>query len=102
MALVAHDKRTINRLKRLHVVETVSGLKSSLKASRWTTATNRYSTDTVAKLETEIEAGGVPNRRDLSQYIAASGLLHASDGWSYLGKALVALLKGDPHRAIHL
>jgi hypothetical protein len=56
----------------------------------------------VATLEAEIDAGGTPNRRDLSQYIAASGLLHASDGWSYLGKALMALLKGDPHRARHL
>jgi hypothetical protein len=102
MALLAHDKRTINRLIRRHVAETASGLKATFRASRWTTTTNRYSTNTVATLETEIDTGRAPNRRDLSQYIAASGLLHASDGWSYLGKALIALLKGDPHRARHL
>jgi hypothetical protein len=102
MALQARDQRTINGLTRRHVEQTLSGLKPFLSASRWVSTTNRYSTDTVIKLENEIAGGGVPNRRDLSQYIAASCLLHSADGWSYLGKALVALLRGDPHRARHL
>lgn len=102
MAILNRDQRTINRLNRRHVEQTLSGLKSVLGSSRWTTAANRYSTDTATKLEAEIEAGGVPDRRDVSQYIAASCLLHSADGWSYLGKALAALLRGDPHRARHL
>jgi hypothetical protein len=102
MALQARDQRIINRLTRRSVEETLAGLRPVLSASRWATVGNRYSSDTVSKLETEISAGRVPNRRDLAQYIAASCLLHSADGWSYLGKALMALLRGDPHRARHL
>jgi hypothetical protein len=42
------------------------------------------------------------NERDLARYIAVSAILHAGDGWSYLGNAVLAMLKGDPHRAQHL
>jgi hypothetical protein len=40
--------------------------------------------------------------RHLAQYIAASSILHCADGWSYLGRAINCLLKGDPHRVVHL
>ncbi len=102
MTLNARDRQIISRLMRRHVEETLSGLKATLAGSRWVTAANRYSTDPVSVLADEVE-----NRRghqdiELAQYIAASPILHATDGWSYLGKAIVALLRGDPHRAIHL
>jgi hypothetical protein len=102
MALLSRDQRTIQRLRRGDVEATLAGLRAVLGASRWTTVANRYAINTILKLEADIAAGGVPNRQDLAQYIAASCLLHATDGWSYLGKSLIALLQGDPHRARHL
>jgi len=51
---------------------------------------------------TEVAAGTIQSPTQLSEYIAASCLLHCSDGWSYLGRAISALLRGDPHRARHL
>ncbi|MGJ5178050.1 hypothetical protein ACQR16_26700 [Bradyrhizobium oligotrophicum] len=102
MPLPTRDARVINGLSRRAVEQTLAGLKPTLSGARWATATNRYSTDTVAKLEAEIAAGQVPHRRDVAQYIAASALLHSADGWSYLGRAITALLRGDPHRARHL
>jgi hypothetical protein len=38
----------------------------------------------------------------MSHYIAASSVLHCADGWSYLGRAINSLLRGDPHRVVHL
>jgi len=40
--------------------------------------------------------------RHLSDYIAASALVHCFDGWAYLGKALHALMTGDHDCARHL
>jgi hypothetical protein len=89
-------------LARRDTESTLAGLRSFINASRWVAPTNRYVGNTVFKLQQEIDAGQVPHPKDLSQYIAASSLLHCTDGWSYLGKAVLALLRGDPHRARHL
>jgi hypothetical protein len=37
----------------------------------------------------------------LAQYISASIVLHALDGWSYLGRAIACLMAGDTHRGLH-
>ncbi|MBR1251845.1 hypothetical protein JQ609_33640 [Bradyrhizobium sp. AUGA SZCCT0169] len=102
MTLFASDKQIVARLARRHVEETFSALKGTIASSRWVTAANRYSVDPVAVLAGEIDNGSGQQPTELAQYIAASPVLHATDGWSYLGKSLVALLRGDPHRAIHL
>jgi hypothetical protein len=38
----------------------------------------------------------------LAEYIAASSILHCVDGWTYLGRALAAQLRGDSSTARHL
>lgn len=43
-----------------------------------------------------------PVHRHLSDYIAASSIVHCFDGWSFLGRALHAELAGDPDAARHL
>ena len=40
--------------------------------------------------------------KQLAEYLTASGPLHCSDGWSYLGRALGALVTGDRRAALHL
>lgn len=41
-------------------------------------------------------------KEDLIEILAIRGPLHALDGWSYLGRALNALISGDSHAAKHL
>lgn len=101
MVLRVQDKRTIQRILRRNVGETLAGLRSTVATSNWITPTNRYSRDPVSVIKIEVDSGVAHHSPELSQYIAASPLLHTTDGWSYLGKALIALLRGDPHRAIH-
>lgn len=40
--------------------------------------------------------------QDLIEIIAIRGPLHAVDGWSYVARALNAVVSGDPHAARHL
>ncbi|EHR00086.1 hypothetical protein Bra471DRAFT_00623 [Bradyrhizobium sp. WSM471] len=72
-----------------------------MSSSQWLGSSNSYATD-LTKLKADIKAGRAPHQRDLSQYIAASCLLHCADGWGYLGRSISALLRGDPHIARHL
>src|ERR1700685_1183046 len=103
MTLSPHDCLTIQSLSRANVEMTLSGLRRFARQYKWVGTTNRYSLDTVGKISSDSSAGGkIRNPRHLSQYIAASCILHCSDGWSYLGKAIMSLLRGDPHRCRHL
>ena len=38
----------------------------------------------------------------LAEYIGISAPVHATDGWSLLGRAIHCLLRGDPYSAVHL
>jgi hypothetical protein len=96
------DQPVLRRLKRENVELTLAGLRPFMKSARWVGVNNRYAIDTVKTLVAEVDVGTLQNPSQLSEYIAASCLLHCSDGWSYLGRAIWALLKGDPHRARHL
>jgi len=102
MTLHLPDRNLVSRLARRYVEETLTGLRTTIETARWISASNRYSSNPVGVLAAELHSGGLQQAADLAQYIAASPVLHATDGWSYLGKSLVALLRGDPHRAIHL
>ena len=96
------DRRLIRSLSRLDVEKTLAGLKPFIARSRWLGSTNRYCKDTLAKIKSDASARRIRCPLHLAQYISASSLLHSSDGWSYLGKALLSILRGDPHRAVHL
>ncbi|WP_422033635.1 hypothetical protein [Reyranella sp.] len=102
MTLSATDLATIATLSRDNVKSTLAGLKPFVADSNWVGKKNRYATDAVEKIRKELAASGIERPRQLSQYIAASVTLHCGDGWAYLGRAVHALLRGDPHRARHL
>ncbi|MEI9803499.1 MAG: hypothetical protein WDN48_02245 [Pseudolabrys sp.] len=70
--------------------------------SRWLASGNRYSSDTVGRIFLDTRAGRSIRAKPMAEYIAASAILHCADGWSYLGRAISCLLKGDPHRVVHL
>jgi hypothetical protein len=96
------DRLTIQSINRSDVEETFSGLERFIKQRTWIGRANRYSRDTIRRIKSDIGIGGVRSPRQLSQYVAASTVLHCADGWSYLGKAISCLLRGDPHRCRHL
>lgn len=102
MALGQKDRTTIKALSRTDVEKTLIGLRRFAKDLMWLGKTNRYSVNTIARIPASSKSANVKSPRHLSQYIAASCLLHCTDGWSYLGGAITSLLRGDPHRSRHL
>jgi hypothetical protein len=102
MAIALIDHPILRRLKRENVEKTLAGLRPFMETASWIGVHNRYAIDPAKTLLQEVGAGRIKSPTQLSEYIAASCLLHCSDGWSYLGRAIWALLKGDPHRARHL
>lgn len=102
MPLSSRDYGAIRSLNRKNVQKTLLGLKQFTKTSKWVGKQNRYVLDTKKRIAAESKAGALKKPRHLSQYIAASCLLHCTDGWSYLGKPISSLLRGDPHGARHL
>lgn len=100
--LAAGDRSTIRSINHADVVTTFAGLGRFLASEQWLGRTNRYSQDTIGRIKADVKSGALRSPRQLAQYIAASSLLHSADGWSYLGKAVAALLRGDPHRSRHL
>src|ERR1700722_668599 len=101
MPLSAANQSVIHKLSRSDVEKTLAGLRRFTRGSMWIGKNNRYSTDTIGKIKNDVRSNRI-NVRNLSQYIVASCLLHSTDGWSYLGKAILALMRGDPHRSRHL
>src|SRR5689334_4905295 len=65
-----------------------------LPSARWLKKGNRYESDTIRKIENEgVYSPLHPN--ELAEYIAASSVLHCSDGWLFFSNAVEDLLNGD-------
>ncbi len=103
MALTQVVQSRIQGLSRINVVTTFAGMSRFTVNSRWVGKSNRYARDAIRKIDFDVKAAGqIRNPRHLAQYITASSVLHCADGWSYLGKSILSLLRGDPHRTRHL
>jgi hypothetical protein len=96
------DCALIRKLDRSNVSQTLAKLDRYISNARWLAKTNRYAVNTIDRLALDNTPTNAIQPQDLAQYIAASAVLHCADGWSYLGRAINCLLKGDPHRVVHL
>lgn len=67
---------------------------------RWLDAANRYRKTATKTYDDDLASLSV-HHAALIEYIAASGPAHLIDGWSYLGRATDAILRGDLNAAIH-
>lgn len=82
--------------------QAVAELGASIKNQRWLRVSNVYGTSAAEKLDRDRKAHRGPKLDQLAQYIAASGPLHAADGWAFASRAIEAMLNGDPDAARHL
>jgi hypothetical protein len=81
-----------------------------LEQSGWLDPTNHFLHHTAARVDAEIPTGrtaetleaGTERAGQLAEFVAASVVLHCADGWSYLGRAQAAQLRGDVGAAFHL
>lgn len=94
------------------VVEAASRLNPHLLEESWLAAKNHFMVRSAAKVKGQMggpeenEARtlkrGSARAGQLAEFISASVILHCADGWSYLGRAMAAQLRGDTGVATHL
>ena len=70
--------------------------------SSWLSHGNPYRKDVVQEIKKALKQGKGLVHYHLSEYVAASAVIHCFDGWSYLGRAMEAEMAGDPDAARHL
>lgn len=83
------------------VVEAFRRLGRYRADSRWLGKKNVYRTDTINRISADRQVGRI-NGKHLAEYISASTVLHMTDGWGFLGRAMQAHLVGDYAVARHL
>lgn len=96
-------ENVVRRCDSQQVMRALLRLRSSLSARTWLEGTNPYRLDPVAILRGDLSNKPPTVRSDeIADYIAASTVLHCTDGWSSLGRALNSLCHGDAPTAVHV
>lgn len=96
--LNAEDKASLALADHAIITNALSGLKGRA-VPPWLQANNPFQDGTLPRGKTAF-AAVAPD--DLTELTAIRSPLHAIDGWSYLARALNALISGNPHAARHL
>jgi hypothetical protein len=84
------------------VVDAAASLRRYLAKDRWIGGHNRYLVRPLEAIKQDVKPPVSANSKHLREYIAASMVLHAGEGWSYLGRALLAQAAGNADIARHL
>lgn len=61
----------------------------------WLSDNNRYKRDIIEKIKNDAKPENSINHNDLREYTAVSSILHCTDGWTFLSRALKSLISGD-------
>lgn len=77
-------------------------LRANWTSGSWLSTRNRYKVDCIGRLRNDLAPGKKVTHSHLREYIAASAVAHCIDGWSFLGRAIEAELRGDPSVSCHL
>jgi hypothetical protein len=86
------------------IIEDLTSLKLTLRKGRWLPKSNYYVINTRRKLQDFSKKNKTPKlrEREMATYVAVSAPLHCADGWSFLGRAIAAVIAGDSNAARHL
>jgi hypothetical protein len=94
------------------VIEAAARLNPHLLGQSWLAVGNHFLEQTASKVDGQMGGADHDQSRtlahdsiraaQLAEFIAASVILHCADGWSYLGRAMAAQLRGDTGAATHL
>lgn len=102
MTLSSPQQATINRAEPSSIVAEFEDLSANWSQQRWLLPKNRYRTHCIEKIRDDLQRPRGIAHRQLREYIAASSVTHCLDGWSYLGRAAGAHLRGDHNSSRHL
>lgn len=86
---------------RKEVAKALSGLVVTGSAD-WLPAGNSYASFAQECIKNDGKSVPSHKQSDFAQFLAAASFVHCGDGWSYLGRAIDALIRGDLHATVHL
>ncbi|WP_288443728.1 hypothetical protein [uncultured Chryseobacterium sp.] len=92
----------LNQASGSAITAALSNLRTSYngRGSWLDSATNKYVTNTIDTIQTDISASTLDNTQ-MADYMATSVLIHCFNGWTYLSNAVSSLLEGDHANSIH-
>jgi hypothetical protein len=100
--LSADQRRLVLKASPAAVVDSAAGLRRYLVNDRWLGTRNRYLRRPVKVVADDTKEPSQQDPKHLREYVAASSVLHAAEGWGYLGRALAAQAAGHDGIARHL
>jgi hypothetical protein len=96
------NARLLRRTSRQQVEDYFVSFPSNARSIKWLNRNNVYRLTCTSKFEREVKKlHPTINLEHLVAYVSSSSAAHVIDGWSYLGRAIEATLRGDSYCAIH-
>jgi hypothetical protein len=96
-------KKRLRKASREPVATYFQSLSSTDRRKKWLHTNNRYRLHCTHRYDCDLKAAPpTVDHAALTAYLAASGPCHVIDGWSFIGRAIDATLRGDSYTAIHL
>jgi hypothetical protein len=97
------QKRTLQKASRPNVEDYFISFPPKYRAKKWLLKTNRYRERCTSLFYGDTKSGTTSlSHSDMRAYVSASAPTQVIDGWSYLGRAIDATLRGDSYAAIHM
>lgn len=91
----------VDKADRNNLVSALAGITVSVDGD-WLDSSNVYAAGAGRRLRNDDMTVPASSISDFTEYLAAGVFVHCGDAWSYLGRALDALLRGDLHAAVHM
>ena len=102
MTLSSFSKQQLAKASRDAITDAMGQLPLGAKHPRWLPEGQKYSKANIADALSADYKNGTVDDTALAQRIAASVPSHVVDGWSYFGRAIHCLIRGDTRNSVHL
>ena len=102
MTITPYTKQQLEGASREAVADAMRRLPVDDVPPQWLLQGQKYSEPDISKALKEDYANGSIDDSALAQRIAASVPSHVVDGWSYFGRAVHCLIRGDTRNSVHL
>jgi len=96
------NKTLLRAASRRFIEDYLTSVPETKRSAEWIEIPNRYRVECTSTYDTDIGAHPpTVDHNQLIEYVSESAPTHVIDGWSYLGRAIEATLRGDTYAAIH-
>jgi hypothetical protein len=100
--LEPHERLVLDLADQAGIVAAGARLARTFRRNRLLPASNSYANAVLRELRRNARPGRADVDDELTEYVAASSVVHCADGWSYLGRGIAAHLSGHADIALHM